>query len=94
MNKPRRKASPRFILQASVALGLLAGFSAGVAAAAEPGDTGASCQQETRRVTVWPKGSPKSGMLPRFEERVVSVCNGKVVSWKAQQAPRHAKGQH
>jgi hypothetical protein len=96
MKQSTSRAPARSILSLSVVLlGLSGGLSAFTAeAAAERGgnDSKASCQQEMRRVTIWPTGSSKTGMLPRFEERMVTVCNGKVVSWQTQKTLRHAKG--
>lgn len=61
-------------------LALLGLFATGIAAANER-DAKASCHQETRRVAVWPKGgAPKAQSVARFEDRQVTVCNGKVVS--------------
>lgn len=61
-------------------LALLGLFASGVAAANER-DTSASCRQETRRVAVWPKGgAPKAQNKARFENRQVTVCDGKVVA--------------
>lgn len=62
---------------AGLALALWLGPGAATAAAAD--DTG--CHQEVRRVVVWPPG-PKA--QSRVESREVTVCNGKVVSQKAQ----------
>jgi hypothetical protein len=90
MKTSRRKAWVRTVL----AVGLLVGLSAGLPAGAEDGtqtnDTNASCRQETRRVAVWPRGgNPKSAQFARFEDRAVTVCNGKVVS----QLPRNSSNQ-
>lgn len=70
-------------------LGLLVGF-AGPAQANENSDANASCRQETRRVAVWPKG-PKAPKMARFEEREVTVCDGKVTA-RSPEAPASAKG--
>lgn len=60
-------------------------LSAAFAGAAQANDSGnkASCRQETKRVAVWPKG-PKSGQqAARFENREVTICDGKVVAQRA-----------
>lgn len=69
-------------------LGLLVGF-AGSAQASENHAANASCRQETKRVAVWPKG-PKAPRVARFEEREVTVCDGKVTA-RSPEAPVNAK---
>lgn len=62
-------------------LGMLSVASANAADSAKSGNEGASCREETRRVAVWQQGgNPKFNQSPRFEERLVKVCDGKVVS--------------
>lgn len=86
------RVSSRATLSASVALlGLFAGFTAGTAQANESNDASASCRQETKRVAVWPKG-PKAQRVARFEDREVTVCDGKVASRQPSEAPVNAKG--
>jgi hypothetical protein len=81
----------RTTLSASLALlGALAVLAADVAQAADRSDANASCRQETKRVAVWPKG-PKAAQRPtRFEEREVTVCDGKVMSKRASDAALQA----
>lgn len=59
--------------------GLFGGFAAGAAQADESSNANASCRQETKRVAIWPKG-PKAQRVARFEDREVTICDGKVVS--------------
>jgi hypothetical protein len=69
--------SSRIAIAAGIAL--LVGVAGNVAAS--EGDANTSCRQETRRVVVRPKGgAPKAPRYGRFEERQVTVCDGKVVS--------------
>jgi hypothetical protein len=73
-----KKADCRTIVTTGVAL---LGLLATSAATAEERDANASCRQETKRVAVWPKGgAPKAPRKARFEDRQVTVCDGKVVS--------------
>lgn len=65
----------------AVSLGVL-GASAATAADADKPD--GACRQEVQRVAVWPTG-PKAAQTPRYENREVTVCNGKVVSQKPAQ---------
>ena len=59
--------------------GLLAATSAHASEGAKDGQP-ASCKEETRKVAVWNyAGNPKNKQSPRFEERLVTVCDGKVV---------------
>jgi hypothetical protein len=74
-----RKNQFRALSGAALALALFVG--AAPAVAADAGDT--ACRQEVRRVAVWPHG-PKAAQTPRYENREVTVCNGKVVSQKSQ----------
>lgn len=64
----------------SASLTLMAVFGALATGAAQANDnSNESCRQETKRVAVWPKG-PKGQNMARFEERQVTVCDGKIVS--------------
>lgn len=59
----------------TAALLLLCGGSVG---AEERSDANAACRQETKRVVVWPHGSPKASPMARVESREVKVCDAKV----------------
>ncbi|HEY0683235.1 MAG TPA: hypothetical protein VGD45_12960 [Steroidobacter sp.] len=84
----QRRVPVRTALSASLAvLGLFGGSTAAVAQANDRSD--ASCRQETKRVAVWPKG-PKTSQMARFEEREVTVCDGKVTSSRAPEAARES----
>ena len=91
MNLSNRKASSRAALPAGLLLiGLFGAASVSAADSADAAGSKASCGQETRKVAVWPQGgNPKNNQHARFEERVVMVCDGKVVS-KPQPASREA----
>ena len=66
---------------------LIASLSTAAADGARTDEANASCRQETRRVAVWPTGgNPKSAQVARFENRTVTVCDGKVLS----ESPRNA----
>lgn len=52
----------------------------GVADASQSKDASASCQQQKKRVAIWPHSSPKAPQFARFEYREVTVCNGVVVA--------------
>ena len=52
--------------------------AAGAADADQRAEANASCRQETKRVAVWPHGSPKAPVMARFEQRQVTVCDPKV----------------
>lgn len=68
-------------LSATLALAaLFGGAGAGAADANESGPANANCRQETKRVAVWPRTSPKAPQMARFEERQVTVCDSKVAS--------------
>jgi hypothetical protein len=68
-------------VSATLALaGLLSVVGTG-AAIADDGDK-ANCRQETKRVAVWPRTAPKAPQIARFEDRVVTICNNRVVSSK------------
>lgn len=47
-------------------------------AAEDRSDANTSCRQETKRVVVWPHGSPKAPPMARIENRQVTVCDPKV----------------
>ena len=81
-----RKNHFRALSGAGLALALF--VSAAPAVAADAGET--MCRQEVRRVAVWPHG-PKAAQTPRYENREVTVCNGKVVSQKSQRAASNAE---
>ncbi len=76
----------RALSGAALALALFVG--AAPAVAADASDT--TCRQEVRRVAVWPHG-PKAAQTPRFENREVTVCNGKVVSQKSERSASAAE---
>ena len=60
-------------------LGLLVGASAQASEGAKDGQP-ASCKEEVRKVAVWAyAANPKTKQSPRFEDRLVTVCDGKVV---------------
>lgn len=66
---------------AGLALAVFSGIAPVAAADAE--NASSSCRQEVRRVAVWPQGgNPKFAQVARFENREVTVCDGKVVSQK------------
>jgi hypothetical protein len=60
--------------------GLFGVMSAGAAEASEGAK--ANCRQETKRVAVWPRTPPKAPQMARFEDRLVTICDNKVVSSK------------
>jgi hypothetical protein len=79
--KTSDRCSTRVTFPAFLLIGLLGGATASAADDSKPGEGGASCRDETRRVAVWQQGgNPKSNQHARFETRVVKVCDGKVVS--------------
>jgi hypothetical protein len=94
MKTTDRKSPARVVLPVSLVLvGLFGGLAANAADGTQPGDANASCHQETRRFAVWPKtGNPKFKQVASVEERVVTVCNGKVVSQPERNASNQAKG--
>jgi hypothetical protein len=71
-----------------VLLGLLG--TAIASADTQPAESSA-CQQEMRRIAVWPHSSPKAPQMARFEYREVKVCNGKVVSQPGRSGSRQAR---
>lgn len=58
----------------------LFGASAAVADTNKAADANGACRQETKRVSVWPRTAPKAPQMARFEERVLTICDGKVVA--------------
>lgn len=66
----------KFVCQTSTLL--LLGWCATSATANERNDATATCRQETKRVVVWPHGSPKAAPMARIEKREVTVCDPKV----------------
>ena len=80
MNKVNR------LITASLLLGWCT--LAGATDAGKRSDANASCRQETKRVAVWPHGSPKAPQTPRFEQREVTVCDAKVAQPAAQPAAK------
>jgi hypothetical protein len=71
-------------------LALAGVFSASMASAEGESAKGA-CRQETKRVAVWPRTSPKAPQMARFEERQVTVCDGKVASRRTTDEQLQAK---
>jgi hypothetical protein len=69
-------------------IGLCAGFAASSEAADERSDANSSCRQETKRVLVWPHGSPKAPPMARFETREVTVCDAKVSRQSSQESSK------
>jgi hypothetical protein len=64
----------KWVCRAAAAL-LLSGCSV---VAEERSAANASCRQETKRVVVWPHGSPKAPPMARIENREVTVCDAQV----------------
>jgi hypothetical protein len=78
----------RFV--ASLALAGL--FVASTASAADAvGSENGACRQETKRVAVWPRTSPKAPQMARFEDRQVTVCDAKAAGRRAADAQLQAK---
>ena len=69
----------------------LAGVFGASMASAESEPANGACRQETKRVAVWPRTSPKSPQMARFEERQVTVCDGKVSSRRTTDEQLQAK---
>jgi hypothetical protein len=68
-------------------------WGAASAGAADTAKSDASCREETRRIAVWPQGgNPKFNQHARFENRNVTVCDGKVVSQSSQQRKTSNQG--
>lgn len=61
---------------------LVTGLFGALAVSAADTATGAdaSCRQETKRVAVWPRVPPKAPQMARFEDRLLTICDGKIVS--------------
>lgn len=78
-----KRFDPR--IPALLLLSCCTAFAAGAAEADKRSDANADCRQETKRVAVWPHGSPKAPMMARFEQRQVTVCDAKA-------SPQLAKG--
>lgn len=74
----KRPTSSTAIVSASVALATLLGAS--LANATTAAAKSEECREETRRVAVWPSGSPKALQVVRFETKKVTICDGKVVA--------------
>ena len=90
MKMTGKKISTRTTLSLGLVIGMLGALPAAAADDTRAGDVPTSCSQETRRIAVWPKGgNPKFAQIPRYEERAVTVCNGKVVN----QPQRNASNQ-
>lgn len=86
MTTSSRKNLFRLSFGAGLALAMSLGTVPAVAADAASTD----CRQEVRRVAVWPHG-PKAAQVPRYENRELTVCNGKVVSQKTQRSASKAE---
>lgn len=72
-------------------LALLSLLATTAAANASPANDAASCRQEIRRVAIWPHGNPKAQQHARFEDREVTVCDGKVVASRKAEPTRQAQ---
>jgi hypothetical protein len=78
MKRIDEQIAARTTICASLLLfGCLVGLAAG-AAEADRDDGYAACRQETKRVVVWPSGSPKAATMARIEKREVTVCDAQV----------------
>lgn len=66
-------------------------FGASAASAADEGAANGACRQETKRVAVWPRTSPKAPQMARFEERQVTVCDSKAASRRSADEQLQAK---
>ena len=67
-------------------LGLFAAAAAGASESAKASEP-ASCKEEVRKVAVWAyAANPKNKQSPRFEDRLVTVCDGKVVKTSNERA--------
>lgn len=79
-------------LSATLALaGLFGAVGSGAAIANEAEATKANCRVETKRVAVWPRTAPKAPQMARFEDRLVTICDNKVVSSRPLDKQLHAK---
>ncbi|HEY5757008.1 MAG TPA: hypothetical protein VIU34_14345 [Steroidobacter sp.] len=74
-----------------VTLALAGLFGASAASATEEGAANGACRQETKRVAVWPRTSPKAPQMARFEDRQVTVCDAKAAARRAADAQLQAK---
>lgn len=75
-----------------VALTLAGLFGSSVAVAADSAESASgACRQETKRVAVWPRTSPKAPQMARFEERQVTVCDSKSASRRSADEQLQAK---
>lgn len=81
MNTLKRKT---FAITGLLALGLLGTLSANAAEGVTPSSQGDSpiCQQEIRRVAVWPHGPDKGLQVPRYESRTLTACHHDKVTSK------------
>lgn len=79
MQMSNRKSVRALVTSSLMLIGALSAAAAG-ATESKKADEAASCKEEMRRVAVWQQGgNPKFNNHPRFEERLVTVCDGKVV---------------
>lgn len=80
-------------IRSSMAALALAGlFGASLASAADSvASENGACRQETKRVAVWPRTSPKAPQMARFEERQVMVCDSKAASRRSADEQLQAK---
>lgn len=69
----------------------LAGVFGASTASAEGEPANGTCRQETKRVAVWPRTSPKAPQMARFEERQVTVCDSKLASRRSADQQLQAK---
>lgn len=68
--------------------GLLSAVPASAADPAVSSEAGASCREEARRVPLFQQGgNPKLHPLPRYENRLVKICDGQIVSQTVQRHP-------
>jgi hypothetical protein len=72
-------------------LALAGSFGASAASATNEETVNAACRQETKRVAVWPRTSPKAPQMARFEDRQVTVCDSKSASRRSADAQLQAK---
>jgi hypothetical protein len=70
------------IVASATVLAVFGAFAAGAAQAEDRSKANASCRKEIKRVAVWPEGpkGPKAQRIARFEDREITICDGKVVS--------------
>jgi hypothetical protein len=75
-----------------VTLALAGLFGASTTSAADAvGSEHGACRQETKRVAVWPRTSPKAPQMARFEDRQVTVCDSNTAARRAADAQLQAK---